>query len=535
MRKIYKEAYEYAALNNNERQYDHIDLKSSMYVDAAYVKSCIPEDNGNRFIEALPFPRSMEESKVAYNLPLLTYDYEKEQSLPAEQRQLMVHRLRDIRFPLPHQSKLEQVVYNSLCLSYRARYRTEDDEMDFDIDLGNGPERGCSRLLGDSASAANAGFALLGYSGSGKSSTLHTLLSNYPQVIFHRICEYRIPQIVYLVVNCVPNSNFAALYVGIGNAIDRALGLDFVYEKIITRTKSLGDKAEKVRQLVERFAIGMIIFDEIQLIDFSSAKENSFESLMVLTNRTKVAIGVVGTMDAYTKMFTSVRTARRVGTLISACQYCESKEYFAFLVHNLMRYQWFDSAVETTNEIIDALYANTHGIIDQLISVYICMHIEYLSKKRRPKIDAAFIDRVTQLYYPQMKELLGKINDPENEQKLYKLIQNGNKHLEKLQDEAQQKVVCKSIIESQAETIDKEIMEKNVLINIMNVTDDYGADKIHHAFVKVITTHGISDESSVTKAVFQMLKKVHSDKRPGRKQNKVPHEVMQREILDSVS
>lgn len=387
LRKIYKEHFDYISLADNERQYDDIDSKTSLSVDAAYVKSIIPEDNGNRFIEALPRPRSVEEVKLVYNKPLLTYDFETEHALHSEQRELMVYRLRDVRFPLPYQARLEQVVYNSLCLSYRARYRAEDDEIGFDIDLGNGVEKGHCKLLGDSSSAANAGFALLGYSGSGKSSTLHTLLSNYPQVIFHYIKGYRVPQIVYLVVNCVPNSNFVALYVGIGNAIDRALGLDYVYEKMISRLKSLGDKAEKVRQLVEQFSVGRIIFDKIQLIDSSSTKENSFESLMVLTNRTKVAIGIVGTTDAYSKMFTSMRTARRVGTLISACQYCENKDYFKFLVQNLMRYQWFDSIVDPTQEIVDALCDNTHGIIDQLISLYICMHIEYLSKKRKPKMD----------------------------------------------------------------------------------------------------------------------------------------------------
>lgn len=461
MKKIYKEEYEYISLSGSKRQYDDIDLKTTTAVDAVYVKSFIPEDNGNRFIEALPHPRTIEEAKLAYNMPLLSYDCEKERRMPSERRELMVYRLRDVRFPLPHQTELEQVVYNALCLSYRARYRTEDAELGFDINLGNGPETGHSKLLGDSASAANAGFALLGYSGSGKSSTLHNLLSIYPQVIMHHIDGYRLPQIVYLVVNCVPNSNFAALYVGIGNAIDRALGLDMVYEKMISRAKSLGDKAEKVRQLVEQFAIGIIIFDEIQLIDFSSTRENSFESLMVLTNRTKVAIGVVGTTDAYSKMFTNVRTARRVGMLVSSCQYCENKAFFGYLVKNLMRYQWFDDPVKATPEIIDALYTNTHGIIDQLISLYICMHIEYLGKSRRPKVSAAFVNRVAEKYYPQMKDLLESLDNEESEKMIQDLVQSAKKSLEARRDEVQQKVAAKSIIESQAEAIETEALDVN--------------------------------------------------------------------------
>lgn len=536
MKKIFREKYDYASLDADERQYDHIDLRSTTCVDAVYRKSFIPEDRGNRFIEALPHPRTLEESKLAYNLPLLSYDYERERALSSEQRELLVYRLRDVRFPLPHQATLEQAVYNSLCLSYRARYRTDDAEIGFDIDLGNGPETGHSKLLGDAASAANAGFALLGYSGSGKSSTLHNLLSIYPQVIFHYINGYRIPQIVHLVVNCVPNSNFSALYVGIGNAIDRALGLDMVYEKMISRLASLGAKAEKVRQLVEQFAIGIIIFDEIQLIDFSTTKENSFESLMVLTNRTKVAIGIVGTTDAYAKMFTSVRTARRIGVLVSSCQYCDNKAFFAYLVQNLMRYQWFDAPVAVTDEIMDALYANTHGIIDQLVSIYICMHIEYLNKKTRPKVDAAFINRVAEKYYPQMRKLLETIEDPENDRRIQELVQSAQKQLEVRQDEVQQKVAGRSIMESQAATIDMEALEKNVLVNIRNVTDDYSADRIHDVFIKVVSKKGMTDESAVTKAVFQQLQKGRGDKRSGGKnKSKIPHEVMQQEVLASVS
>ena len=39
---------------------------------------------------------------------------------------------------------------------------------------------------------------------------------------------------------------------------------------------------------------------------------------MILANRTKVAIAVVGTEDAYEMMFSKFRTGRRVGTVIKA-------------------------------------------------------------------------------------------------------------------------------------------------------------------------------------------------------------------------
>ncbi len=36
-----------------------------------------------------------------------------------------------------------------------------------------------------------------------------------------------------------------------------------------------------------------------------------------------------------------------------------------------MEYQWFDTIVTPTDELIEALFDETKGIIDQLISIYI--------------------------------------------------------------------------------------------------------------------------------------------------------------------
>ncbi len=88
------------------------------------------------------------------------------------------------------------------------------------------------------------------------------------------------------------------------------------YETVIEKTRSLGGKADKVRDLIEKFSIGIIVFDEIQLINFNSSKENSIEGLMTLANKTKVAMGVVGTEDAFAMMFKKLRTGRRLGESI---------------------------------------------------------------------------------------------------------------------------------------------------------------------------------------------------------------------------
>ena len=90
-----------------------------------------------------------------------------------------------------------------------------------------------------------------------------------------------------------------------------------VYENEIKRQKSIGNKINVVSRLIEVFNIGMLILDEIQLMDFNSTKEASFEAILTITNNTKISLITLGTEDAYQKMFPNLRTARRTGMLIN--------------------------------------------------------------------------------------------------------------------------------------------------------------------------------------------------------------------------
>ena len=267
--------------------------------------------------------------------------------------------LRRVRFPLPMNYELENAVYIALVNSYRVRRMLRDKNGDIRLPYESGNVSHCSDglLVGKDAAAANAGITMIGYSGCGKSSALETVFANYPQYIIHRgegMTTY--PQIVYLVVQCPPHSNFRGLFKNIGVAIDRALGnVKPVYAKELDAGKSgnLARFTDKVRELIEQFAIGMIVFDEIQHLNFDSTLENSFESILELTNQTKVAFGVVGTEDAYDKIFAdNLRQARRLGAEIHADRYCKNKDLFCHIVRNLFKYQWFDTIVEPTQELI---------------------------------------------------------------------------------------------------------------------------------------------------------------------------------------
>lgn len=510
--------YQYVPCEEYESQYEDYDLQKENIVDAIYVKAKLEIDEGNPYIEALPYPRNEENINMAYTSLLSSYRYDKVKNMSKFEKMLQVGMLRELRFPLPFHKKLEFNFYDALIRSYRARRPIESRKSNVEYVASNTKLMTNRKLSGDSAASTDAGFSLIGYSGCGKSSAINTLVSRYPQVIMHddENGGY-FPQIVYLVVNCIPNSNFAALYEGIGDAIDQAFGNTTpIYATEIAHAAGLGKKAEKVKNLIERFGIGMIIFDEIQLIDFQHTKENTFDSLLTLANRTKVAIAVVGTEDARDKMFKELRTARRIGTMINANSYCARKDFFEFLVEELFHYQWFDEPVEVTDEIVDVLYDVTKGIVDQLIGVYACMNYDYLDKKKKPVVNAEYIKKIAKNYYPGMQEVLANLESLENERKMLEIRAESDAQIAKMMDQAQQELEMEKIKQKKTSMAANLATLQNVIANITNIYDEYSTKQIENAFWNVTKDKNApKEERAITKAVIQELQKPKKKKKSG--------------------
>lgn len=529
--------YEYTKVGEDGRQYEEADLLKSDMVEAKYIKSPISFDNGNPFIEALPRPReSRKEIIDAYNRTIPNLSVEEKKSMPLYYKLSDIYLLRQLRFPLPFHKELEEQTYMALVNSYRNRY----------VKSGKNMEREESekynenvRVLGKEGAATNAGFSLLGYSGCGKSSALDILFSNYPQVIVHNNgTTSRFIQIVYLTVNCVANSNFSALYNAIGSAIDKALGYqEPFYEKTVDRARNLGLKADRVRELVERFGIGIIVFDEIQLIDFSSTRENSFEGLMTLANKTKVAVAVVGTEDAYEMMFNAkLRTGRRLGATIIGHQYCKNYEYFKFMVHQLFQYQWFDVPVNPDDELVNALYDNSKGIIDQLIGIYIFMQIDYINASKKPMVNAAYVNKVVERHYPGLRSLLDRLNDPVAEEERIRLVREGQGKIDSLIETEKQKMNSKEILEYMEDEKTKEFEKnKNRLIQEMvDYMDGYSLGTITSAVTKEMNLKGNKEAtlSELRKKVMKRLMKMEEVKEEEKGLDQI-HIEMRKEIINT--
>ena len=437
----YNWTYRYETdVESDTNQYTYEECHRIGPVDAKYVKSTNPDFNGNPFIEALPRPRDKKPLMDAYTMSIPKVDFNKLNKMTPNEQKETVLSLKQLRLPLAFQKQLEFINYDVIVSSYLLRkmykWKKKDSPL---IPLGHESTDIFVKMKGKIEDSAPSGFSLLGFSGCGKSSSLKPLFENIPQVIMHHPDPgTNIPQITYLVVSCMPNSNFQTLYRQIGEAIDNALGkAEPTYEVMITKKcRSLADKQLKVCQLIELFSIGTIVLDEIQLIDFRTNKENSYEGILGIVNKTKIALSVVGTDDAYKKLFSKLRNARRSGDFIDASEYTTDRTYFDYLTKMLFNWQWVQPKIKWTKEIGDALYKCSGGIINQLIWIYKWMMLEYIDSKAKGepfKINANYVEYINNRHFKHLKDSMDlveqvKIEELEDERIIMSAMSDRKKY-----------------------------------------------------------------------------------------------------------
>ena len=507
--------YEYAALEEGEGQYDNINLLNENCVDAVYIPAEFSMDKGNPFIEALPLPREGSDVRRSYNRQIIGYNADEVANMSDYKRIRAISQLRSLRFPLPFDERLETTIYNTLVMSYRNRKLRGSFDTPIEYKAHDKDFETFGSLKGRRDSAANAGFSLIGYSGCGKTTALGFAFAHIPQVIYHNINGCRIPQIVYLNVSCFHYNNMSALYIGIGAAIDEALeNSKPIYTTIVKREHTVGEKEIKVNELIERFNIGLIVFDEIQLLSFSptdtsdKTPKSSFGSLMTLQNKTKVAIGIAGTEEAYGKMFPNLQTARRIGQNINASTYCSSKNFFAVLAKELLKYQWFDNRVNFDKAMLQALYEESYGIIDQMVGIFSAMQYEYFYQDKSVNIDADYIRKVAGSYYPGLSKLNKNLSATDAEMKRKAIMDKASARLSEVAEIASQKAFEKELSKDRPDAVPVEVIIKNVNVLAGYLTDNmqFSDDDIIMAYNNIMKLKGDhSDERLLTHDVYTLL------------------------------
>lgn len=515
--------YSYVTLEEGvSSQYEDEIFLPGKAVDARYVRSVNAYDNGNPFIEALPLPReTSNELKSAYEIGIPGYRNDVHKNPAFCLRELSL--LEDIRFKLNFHSSLELEHYNCIIESYRHR------------EFLQGTQCG-SKVIGKAMGATTKGYNLVGKSGSGKSAALDVLLSHYPQVINHTfegVGQFK--QITYLVVNAIPNDNFKAFYRAIGKAVDEALGFtEPLYEKQVQKASNLGEKALVVEHLIELFAIGVIIVDEIELMSFSFSKENSFTGLARLSNETKVCFVLCGLDTSVKKWNSQEWMLRRSGAQIKADYYCRDYGSFQVIMKKLLKYNWLKKPLIMSNASLKEFFYQTGGVICYIILLYERLQFDLLDTEN-PAVTPEYIRSLMDIYFPELKKIMAgqaanKKLALENESTVNKYHENFHDDIDsKMQEASRKEDIEEYLGQNTSEEYSHTDDDIGYILDILKLLPDYktyNEATIRHN-IDIVLQKAISKNTDLSRdqlltLTCEELRKKHTNKRARRKKDSVP-------------
>lgn len=155
-------------------------------------------------------------------------------------------------------------------------------------------------------------LALIGMSGSGKTTALRAILESLPPVIEHQLERPgapRVQQIVWLLLDAPAGKSMKGLCLAILDAFDEILYTD--YADTLARNRA-SDLQQKVRNLTRDYSVGVLAIDESQVLGGQGVSENELiDYLVTLTNVVGVPLILVGTPDAQSVLRAAPRLVRR--------------------------------------------------------------------------------------------------------------------------------------------------------------------------------------------------------------------------------
>jgi hypothetical protein len=155
-------------------------------------------------------------------------------------------------------------------------------------------------------------LALIGISGSGKTTTLRAILESFPPVIEHTLDRPGSPkvlQIVWLLLDAPAGRSMKGLCLAILDAFDEVLYTSLAEQ--LTR-KSADVLQRKIRDLTRDYSVGVIAIDESQVLKGKGVNQNDLiDYLVTLTNIVGVPLIFVGTPDTQSVLRAAPRIVRR--------------------------------------------------------------------------------------------------------------------------------------------------------------------------------------------------------------------------------
>ncbi len=394
---------------NNTRQTPP--LFRGRIVKAFYRDPLIPSYKGNPFIEALPPIWSKEE---VINLLQRYPDYQEEHRAWATE--LRVHLIRSVlKFfeVLPRHIDLEQRISCTIRTGYEARNPCLPDAWLHIRDKVQSlksvlvPQEGVEMeeliptvaLQADLEMAAT-GFAFIGISGIGKTTSLKNILALYPQVIIHNRyhdVDFNRVQVVWLKLECPFDGSIKGLCLNFFQALDSLLGTNY-YEHYGRRGRSTVDALLPYMTRVSLLhGLGILVIDEIQHLNEakSGGARRMLNFLVQLVNTVGMPVIPVGTYKATPILGGEFRQARRSAGQGDLFWYAmKEDETWQFFLESLWMYQYTKEPCPLTPELSHTLYDVSQGITDLAVKVYMLAQVRAITRGDDESISDALIRSV---------------------------------------------------------------------------------------------------------------------------------------------
>ena len=397
---------------NKYDYYDWINIPDGTQAAVAkYRQFSLVEYNNNPMIEALPPILSPIEfvDKVT-KLPLYNHS---ERELKVQERFQCIERLSRYFDPLQKTIDLHQTICVLLMSGYLSRnilkpeYARCSREIYSSIQAKDG--RNLEKYVTVKTVPTTAsGLTIIGESGLGKSTNLANILDIYPQVILHP--QYSVTQIVWLKVDCPHAGSLKGLCSDIFLAVDRLLGTNH-FKKFGSKGNSEDYMLAQVAQVAHTHHLGLLIIDEMQnLTNARRGRDSLLNFLVKMDNIIGIPVIRVGTNEAEPIFMGNLRNARRAtGGGAVRWRRMENDETWQYFVEGMWEYQWTKTEVPYSQEINDALYEETQGIIDILIKLYKMVQWRAISDGGDEIITVDLIHQVAQEGLHLVKPMLDAI------------------------------------------------------------------------------------------------------------------------------
>ncbi len=495
-------------------------------IEAEYQDPILEDYRGNPLIEALP--PVWDEATVVQKLVSKPRFQPYERELPTHLKLHCVQRIgRDLFQPMSRHLELEQnlsrlirdgyVGRNPLTPNYAFRARRDTFEL-----ITKGITEGYPVN-----NPTSSGFALVGISGIGKSSSIMRILSLYPQVILHskyQESNLSLYQIVWIKMDCPHDGSIRGLCLNFFLAVDSLVGTQY-YKKHASGRKTVDELLPIMAQVAAVHCIGVLVIDEIQnLIEAKVGAASKMLNFFVqMVNTIGLPVVLVGTFKAMPILNGEFRNARRAtgqGDMI--WDRLKNNEEWIWLLQGLWKYQWTQDKAELTQEIIDIMYEESQGITDIVIKLFMLSQWRAIDKELScvtPQLITSIAKDRLQLLQPALKAL--KSGDPR------KISAFGDVYSSVNIDDELKQIEHKYKQEERLEMIRQELGfnpldETRKVIEKWLVDAGFANELAEKAAAKVVVDFGnqleeIDYNQEALKVVLEMLK--HETKEPSRTQN----------------